>query len=192
MTDTRVERDLRLLAAELDAGVARMDVSEIVAARLNAGERRTFRVRRLVAVAIVLAVTVVAVPPARGAVARVWRFGADRIHVGDAPSHPSGASLPNLGTRVTVDEAAQRFPVVVPGGRFARPDSTWFDARAGGQVSLVYGEGEQVRLLVQEYPGDGRIMVDKYIKYEDQAEAVHGDGFRGVFIHGPPHTVVYE
>jgi len=134
----------------------------------------------------------VAVPPARAAVARVWRFGADRIHVGDAPSHPSGAALPNLGTRVTVEGAAQRFPVVVPGGRFSRPDSAWFDARGGGQVSLVYGEGGPVRLLVQEYPGDGRIMVDKYIKYEAQAEAVQGDGFRGLFIHGPPHTVVYE
>src|SRR5262245_54787989 len=177
MTNTRVERDLHLLAYELDAQVASLDVSGRVSARLRVPKRRPFRVRRLVAVAIVAAVTVVVVPPARAAVVRVWQFGADRIHVGAPPSRPAGGSLPNLGARMTTGEVAQRFPVVVPGGRFARPDSTWFDARAGGQVSLVYGKGEKIGLLVQEYPGDGRIMVDKYVKYEDQAEAVQGDGF---------------
>jgi hypothetical protein len=141
-----------------------------------------------------------ATPPARAAIAEVLRFGSERISREEAPPArrvlppaTPGAPLPDLGTRTTLAEARRRLVVVAPTAPgYAVPDEVWFAPVPGGRVSLVYDpRGGRAQLLLQQFGGDGRTSVRKYLDDGTDAEAVRIGGEQGVFLSGDAHAVWY-
>jgi hypothetical protein len=203
-----LEADLRAFAHDLDAGLGDRDLSGAVTTRLTTPpsvaplRQRTHR-RRGVAVALVAGIVLtatVAIPPARAAIADFFDIGVVRIHEGPPPRAPATGGPLLLGAPTTLEAARAQMPVVVPTLRgFRTPDGIWFDSKAGGVTSLAYrarpglpaSEHTGVGLLVQEFRGDGRGMLNKYLT-NSHAQAVMIGSDQGVFISGGDHSLFYE
>lgn len=199
-----IERDLRALRRELDAGLGDVDLSQAVTSRLIAASRprprRGVR-RRRTAIALVATagVTVVAaVPPARAAIGRVFNLGAVSVRDERPPSTVTTGQL-NLGKRATLEEARAVMPVVVPTANGLKaPDEVWLDDVGGGQVSLVYRARSGlppaghtgIGLLIQEFAGDGREVIRKYLANGGRATRVTIGSGEGVFVRGD-HAIFY-
>jgi hypothetical protein len=219
--DVRLENDLRGLRSDLDARIGRRDLSAAVIERLTPlgptpvvpyvprTRARRSRLRVAVLVLIVAALAVVAIPPARAAVARLLRIGGEEIHRdkpppsrATVPTPTPGVPLPDLGDRVTLEAARRRIPVVVPTEPgLGSPDEVWLNETGGGRVSLVYNARAglpaaphtgAVGLLLQEFGGDGTVAVTKYLSIGTDVEPVAIDPYHGVFLSGAHHAVWYN
>jgi hypothetical protein len=203
-----LEADLRALTSELDAELGDLDLSTTVTRRIRARSApkpaRPGRLRRRLAVAFVATAaiaTTAAVPSARAAVTNFLDVGVVRVHHEPAPGPVSPTADLQLGERTTLAEARAQFPVVTPSaGGLGTPDEVWLTRVGGGGVSLVYRAGPglppaehtRIGLLVQEFAGDGRTVVNKYLSGENSEQPVTINGERGVFISGGNHVLFYD
>jgi hypothetical protein len=205
-----VETELRAYAHELDVALGEVDLSsavmrrvELPAARVRSRERLRRRRRLVVAlVAAVAATAVLAIPSARAAVTNFFDIGAVRVHEEPPPVAPAASGALRLGEPTTLDGARALMPVVMPTtDGLAAPDEVWFDAKAGGVTSLVYRAGpglpearhtDGIGLLVQEFTGDSRPFIAKYVTSDAQARRVAIGLYEGVFLSGDDHALFYE
>lgn len=182
--------------------------------RLAAGERahperRWLRPLALAAAVVVAVVALVlAIPPARQAVADL--FGLGGVTIQQVPTTvPAGApprtTLPadvddlGLGTRVTLDEARRlaASPIAVP-AELGEPDAV-FASTANGHpiVTLVYSPRPglpaapqtTVGLLVTEFAGRFAPYIEKQVG-PGQAERITVAGQPALWVDGP-HTLIY-
>jgi hypothetical protein len=192
-----LERELRGLAGSVDWPEA-PDVASAVARR--AGERRPRprpRRRRLaIAVAVVLAalLAVLAVPPARTAVLDWLGIGAARIvRVDELPSLAPEPGLEILGDRVSIDGATARagFPFARPPRDEPSPDE--IRVAPGIRVSYVWRDGNRVRLLITQFPGNvgDPGLLKKLVGASTRMEQLEVDGHPAVWLEGGPHVVYF-
>lgn len=202
-----LERDLRDLGAALDFPPT-PDVATAVRRRLAAEARpapRLSRRRALVLAFAVLAVAVgavMAVPPARTAILD-W-LGLRGVRIERTPTAPSAGTTTTrglsdaelaLGERVTLAEARRRarYPILVPPASLGDPDAVYFDPAApGGQVSFVYRDGDEIRLLVSEFRASvEEEFIEKSAGPGTRIEAVAVNGQPGWWLEGEPHEFFY-
>ncbi|MDQ3857484.1 MAG: hypothetical protein M3327_03415, partial [Actinomycetota bacterium] len=158
----------------------------------------------LVLALAVLAVAVgavMAVPPARTAVLE-W-LGLRGVRIERTPISPSPGTTTrglreaelSLGERVTPREARRRarYEVLVPPASLGDPDAVYFDPIGpGGQVSFVYREGDQIRLLASEFrAGVREEFIEKSAGPGTRIESVGVNGARGWWLEGEPHEFFY-
>ena len=203
-----LESDLRALTRDLDADLGELDLSDAVTRELRAQSgpvqpRLRPRRRRLAVVlvaSLVIALTA-AIPSARAAVTNFLDIGVIRVHPEPPPGPVSPTADLQLGERVTLDDARARMPVLVPTAEGLRsPDEVWLSGVGGGGVSLVYrarsglpaAEHTSVGLLVQEFLGNGRTAVSKYLTGQARVRPVTIDGEPGAFLSGGDHLLFYE
>jgi hypothetical protein len=203
-----MEAELRALAHDLDAELGELDLSTAVTRQLATPPsptrlRQRSRRRRL-AVALVAAIAITATaatPAARKGVTNFLDIGTVRVHDKPPPGPVSPTANLQLGDRTTLDAVRSRMPVVVPTVAGVRtPDEVWFGGGAGGGVSLVYrarpglpaAAHSGVGLLVQEFAGDARGFLNKYLRSDSRAQAVTIGSDEGVFLSGGPHYLFYD
>ena len=159
---------------------------------------RTRRLPRRLAVAIVVVVAavlaVLAVPPARTAVFDWLGIGGARItRVDELPPLPARRDFDVLGQRATLvaARAGAGFPLAEPPRDEPAPDEVRLVP--GMRVSYVWRKGDDVRLLVTQFPGragDPALLK----KLAGQGTVVHRlevDGDAAVWLEGGPHAVLF-
>lgn len=197
-----LERELRALGADLDFP-ATPDLVGAVRSRIaTAPPARPFRWRRPLVLALATLIVaigaVMAVPAARTAVLEwLGLRGVTIQHVPEERVVPPGGELA-LGERVTLAQARRNagFRVRVPRlDELGTPDAVYFSAAhaSGGYVSLVYGSGEDVHLLVTQFRA--RIdegLIQKSIAPGTTVERTSVRGASSAFwIEGEPHQIFY-
>jgi hypothetical protein len=203
-----LEADLRALTRELDADLGELALSDAVTRELRAQSGpvrpRVRPRRRRIAVVLVASIAVAAtaaIPSARAAVTNFLDIGVIRVHREPPPGPVSPTATLQLGERTTLDDARARMAVLVPtADGFRTPDEVWLTSVGGGGVSLVYrarpdlpaAEHTGIGLLVQEFAGDGRTAVHKYLTGTAGVRPVTIDAGEGVFISGGDHRLFYE
>lgn len=199
-----LEHDLRELGAAL-AFPPTPDVASAVRRRLEAEVRPPSRLERRRAFVVALAVLVVvigavmAVPPARTAILD-W-LGLRGVRIERTPTAPgttmrrlSEAEL-SLGERVTLREARERarYGILVPPDSLGEPDAVYFDPGApGGQISFVYRDGDDVRLLVSEFrAGIDEEFIQKSAGPGTRIQSVVVNRRPAWWLEGEPHEFFY-
>ena len=193
---TPLERELSALASSVDWPDG-PDVVPRVAARIADERPRPARRRRAAlacAVALVALVAALAVPPARTAILDWLGIGgAQIVRVDELPSLAPTPGLEILGVPVTLDEARARagFRFAPPPGDEPSPDEVL--VAPGTRVSYVWRDGDRVRLLVTQFPGDATDpgLVKKFVSAGTRIEEVTVDGNRGLWLEGGPHAVLF-
>lgn len=193
---TPLERELRALASSVD-WADEPDVASLVAARLADERPRPARPRRLalaVAVALVALLAALAVPPARTAILDWLGIGGARItRVDELPSLSPTPGLEILGDRATIGEARARagFRVAAPPDDEPPPDEVLL--APGVRVTYVWRDGDRVRLLVTQFPGDATDpgLVKKFAASGTRLEELEVDGYRALWLEGGPHAVLF-
>jgi hypothetical protein len=178
---TELEQRLTALAPLVDFPPTPA-VAEAVARRL----RRRRIALAAAAVALAAIVLALAVPPARTALLRLFRVGSEEIHLVDTLPQARPIAPLDLGARLPLERAEEVaglravVPEEEPDAVYARP----------GELTLVYGSLDRVRLLVSERPPGGFPFVKKVVAPDSKIEHVTVGGEDGFWISGPPH--VYE
>jgi len=200
-----LERDLRDLASYVAFPEA-PDVAARVMGSLAAGPRRRRAPRWRLAAAVALALlvaagTVLAVPPARRAVADLLGLrGATVTRVDRLPAVPPTRLPLRLGDRVALERAAalSGLPVLVP-RELGAPDRAY--VQGGGQaasLALVWSpRGPLPRtpetglgLLLLEVRGAGEVeFAKKFAGPGTTVERVEVDGAPAIWVGGAPHVV---
>jgi len=162
-----------------------------VAARLRTPRpaRRRLLLVALAALALAL-LAALAVPSARTAILELFRLdGATIRRVDRLPPVPPRAAL-RLGELVSLAQARQRvpFPVLVP-QELGEPDGVYL---LGEVVSLLYGDEDDVRLLLTEFRGSSTPeFVKKAAAGATSIQRVVVGGEPGYWIEGAPHSVLF-
>ena len=193
---TGLERELRDLATSVywpDAP----DVAPLVTSRVaGVRPRRLPRRRFAMALAVVLAalLAVLAVPPARTAILDWLGIGgASIVRVDELPAVSPTPGLEILGEPATLEEARTRagFAFADPPGDERRPDRILLEP--GMRVTYVWREGDAVRLLVTQFPGEATDpnVVKKLVASRTRVEEVDVEGHRAVWLEGGPHAVLF-
>jgi hypothetical protein len=144
--------------------------------------------RRPVAVALAVLVVaigaVLAVPPARTAILDwLGLRGVSIVRVDELPPTPAVERL-DLGRQVTLEEARRAAPwMLVPDDE---PDSVYIGP---GNVSLLWGTPDRVRLLLTEFRGQA--LIEKLIEPGTRVERVTVDGKPGAWL-DQPHVVIFK
>jgi len=145
-------------------------------------------------VALVVAV-VAAVPPARSAVLDLLGFGSVRI-VREEPS-PFASALA-LGEPATLEQARERFPVVLP-EELGEPDGVYLTEHPAVRVDLVYREREGIpsssntgaAVLVTEFRAVAEPLIEKTAGQGATVERLTVGGDPAFFISGDEHGFAY-
>ena len=190
---TELERALVTLGRDLDVPQT-PDVAPAVLARLERGpQRRPPRLRVVVALAVLAALTAtLAIPEARSALLRILHIGAERIElVDELPEVAVQHDLEFvLGERVTLEEARRRAGFALR-ELDEPPDRVYLGDR--GTVWFLYGTPERVRLLVAQTSQlrlDAPLVLKKLAGPQTQVVEVEVDGSAGFFLDGEPHLVL--
>ena len=197
---SELERALVALGRDLDVPDA-PDVVPAVLQRLEprghsrgawlAGRRRLALVVALVALALIAAA--LAVPDARSALFRFLSIGGERIELVDELPEVARDPLElelTLGERISLAEARRVLGFDLRELE-ERPDRVFLGER--GTVWFVYGEPENVRLLVAQtrlLHVDEQLLLKKLAGPGTDVEPVLVDGARGFFISGQWHIVM--
>jgi hypothetical protein len=186
-----LERTLAGLAREVDVPPA-PDLAGAVAARLT--PRRAYR-RRLLLVALaalVLVGAVLAIPPARSAIGRLFGFGGVEIRrVDSLPPVTLQAPL-DLGELTTLTAAQREVFFNVLTSKTYPPERVYLGSTpAGGRVSFLYGPRSHPRLLVTEFLARTMPFAAKLAGPGTVVERVSVDGRPGVWVHGSPHVFYF-
>jgi hypothetical protein len=194
---TELERALSELGARIDFPET-PDLAARVRAQLSGPERppRWTRRRLLALVLALLAVAagaVLAVPPARTAILEWLGISGARIELVDSlPEVPPRGRLA-LGERVSLEEARERAPYRVLVPALVKPDEVYFrEPPPGGEVTLLYGSSEEVRLLFTQFRASSLELIKKAAAPDTRIEPVIVNGGRGFWLEGEPHVVVYR
>ena len=125
----------------------------------------------------------------------------------DATMHPPtpAATLERfagLGDRTTLAAVRRHMPALTPTAEnLSKPDQVRFESSNGPHASLLYRsrnglpeipDAGGAGLLIEEFLGDGRTMVHKYLSDRSVAEPADINGSPGVYLSGGPHLVFYE
>lgn len=189
---TEIELQLVNLGRELDVP-ATPDVVSAVLRRIE--PRRARRRGWLLAIAVALVAALgatLAIPQARSAFLRILHIGGEEIHIVDKLPPLKPVATFDSGERVSLAEARRRvgFKVLVPEGK---PDAVYIKDYAttgvlGGEVTLVYGTPEQVRLLITERHANVDYRLAKKVAAPDtRIDFVQVRGADGLFLSGKPH-----
>ena len=191
-----LERELRALATAVD-WPAEPDVAATLAGRLT--ERRPARPRRrrvaIVAVVLLAALlAVLAVPPARTAILDWLGIGGARIvRVGELPPLPALQDFDVLGQRTTLAgaRAGTGFAFADPPRDEPTPDEVRL--APGLRVSYVWRDGDEVRLLITQFPGrvGDPALVKKLAGQGTVVDRFELDGDPAVWLEGGPHAVLF-
>ncbi len=196
-----LERELRGLGGQLEFPPT-PDIAGAVGRRLAEAPRRGFAFRRALVLGLALLAVavgaVMAVPQARTAILE-W-LGLRGVTIERVPTQPRAPEADEsnlaLGEPVTLSAARARagFRVRVPALEGYREPDGVFVRRPGdgGQVALVYREGEAVRVLVLQL----RARLDEQLIHKSAGpqttiEEVTVGGEDGFWIAGEPHEFVY-
>lgn len=195
---TPLERELYTLSGVIDWPEA-PDVAARVMARTSASAERPRPVRRrryALALAVVLAalLAVLAVPPARTAIFDWLGVGGARIvRVDELPAVSPTPGIELLGDPATLEEARSR-----AGFEFAAPPTDERDpdrilVAPGMRVTYVWRDGDRVRLLVTQFPGDATDpgLVKKLVSSATSIDTSDLDGRRALWLEGGPHVVLF-
>jgi len=193
---TPLERELQALSGAIDWPEA-PDVAARVVARTSAGRPRPLRRRRFaLAFAVVLAalVAVLAVPPARTAIFDWLGIGGARIvRVDELPAVSPTPGIELLGEPMSLDEARMRagFAFADPPEGEREPDRIL--VAPGMRVTYVWRDGDDVRLLVTQFPGDATDpgLVKKLVSSATSIDMADLDGRRALWLEGGPHVVLF-
>jgi len=119
-----------------------------------------------------------------------------------AAAAPDLSRFASLGHRTSLANMRRRMPVLVPtADDLSRPDQVRFDSSNGLHASLLYRwrpglpeipHADGAGLVIEEFVGDGRTMVRKYLSDRTVAEPVDVNGNPGVYLSGGTHLVFYE
>ena len=158
----------------------------------------------LVTVALILLVTVFAVPDVRTAAAEFLHLrGIDIFPVPSVPATATGAPLPLSGERVTLDEARRRvhFTIRIP-AELGAPDDVFVETSGTTErVTLAYREragipqSQQIGVaaLVGEFRGTlEEVLLGKAAGPGTKIEPVSISGARGFWLEGEPHLFFYR
>jgi hypothetical protein len=195
-----LERDLRALGAAVEFPPTPPLAAAVQARIATAPTARVVAWRRPVALALVALAAavgaVMAVPSARTAVLEwLGLRGVSIVRVPETRPVPPGGDLA-LGDEVTLAEARRSadFRIRLP-RELGEPDAVFFSASEapGGHLSLVYGSGEEVELLLTQF----RARIDeeflqKTVGPRTTAERVTVQRSSPAFwIEGEPHEIFY-
>ena len=195
---SELERRLRELGRELDFPETPALAPAVTTRLRETRPRGVFLRRRLLVVALALVAVaiaaVLAVPPARTALLELFGLrGATIERVERLPAVRPPGDL-DLGTRVSLAKARERadFPIVVP-REYGDPDGTYVrPTSAGVMVSLLWGDEENVRLLLTQFRGSSEApLVKKLGAQATRIESVTVGGEPGYWIEGAPHAVLF-
>jgi hypothetical protein len=194
VSDQRLEAELRDLGSVLSWPEPK-DVAPGVSQRLRAGRRRWSSGKwTLVAAALVLllaAGSLSALPNVRRAVADWLGLPGVRIErVESGRVLPSPAVTPELGSRVSVAEAAAAvsFDLVRP------PQPRGLEIYLDGDAVTYVRRAQSgdIELLITQFEGMlDRVLVDKVVPPGSRLRSVVIGGRQGYWIAGDPHTVLY-
>jgi hypothetical protein len=197
---TDLEARLRAYGAELRDSLRTDDLSIRVVAAVRISPRPRRRLSRTVRIAIVAAAIFVLLASASYAGYRVFFVaGPVTVHTEPSPDLAIGTRL-RLGAPVHLGDPRLRIPVVTPHvGWIDSAPEVWFDEAASDQVSLTLPPERAlpeigtsgVGLLIQEFDGDGREAIRKYVTTSTRTETVQIGGRPGVFLSGGEHTLFY-
>ena len=185
-----LERELRELSSAI-AVPATPDLTEVVHARVRTTRPAPAWPRRIVVLALVLAIVVVAglaVSPARTAILRFFGIGAVQIELVDRlPAVEPSVPLA-LGSEIDPSQAP--FPIL-RSDLLGDPDAVY---ASGEVVTLLYGSSERVRLLVTEIGHSALApqIAKKIVAGTTNTRFVDipGSTGPGIWIEGAPHVVV--
>jgi hypothetical protein len=184
---TELERELRLLAAE----VAAPPTPDFVPAVIARIERRRRRVRigaALGLAALALGVAL-AVPPARSAVLRLFHLGGVTVErVDTLPAASDRALGRSLGRRLPLAtaERAVGFRLLLPAG--AAPP----DARVrNGLASVVLARGDVPFVLSEFRAAGGYDLLKKVVADATQVTPVRVGTSPGLWVAGSPHLLFF-
>ena len=193
-SDRRLEAELRDLGTVLSWPEPK-DVAPGVSQRLRSGRRGwSSRKWTLAAAALVLLLAVgslSALPDVRRAVAEWLGLPGVRIErVEGGRDLPSPAVTPELGSRVSVAEAAAAVSFDLVGPPRIRGLETYLD---GDAVTFVRrAPNGDIELLVTQFDGTlDRELVGKVLPRGSRLRGVVIGGRQGYWIAGDPHTVLY-
>jgi hypothetical protein len=195
---TPLERELVALASDVEWPEAPdMAVAVVRAVREQPHARARRLPRRLaVAIAVVLAavLAVLAVPPARTAVFDWLGIGGARItRVDELPPLPARRDFDVLGQRTTLvaARAGAGFPLAEPPRDEPAPDEVRLVP--GMRVSYVWRRGDDVRLLVTQFPGrvGDPALLKKLAGQGTVVRRLEVDGDGAVWLEGGPHAVFF-
>jgi hypothetical protein len=183
-----LEAQLVALGRELEVPAAPNLVPAVME---RIGPRRARRRTWLLAVALVLVAALaatLAIPSARSAFLRILHIGGEEIRIVDELPPLEPAPGLDLGERVSLAEARRRVPfrVLVPEDE---PDAVYFRPLGrSGEVTLLYGTLEQVKVLIMQRPGRfDSGFVKKIAARDTKVEFVPVGTASGVFLSGKPH-----
>jgi hypothetical protein len=195
---TRLERELAALGRGVEWPET-PDVAAAVARSVREAPRdRSFRRRRrlAVAVAVFLAalLAVLAVPPARTAIFDWLGIGGARIvRVDELPPLPARRDFDVLGrpTTLVAARAGAGFPLAEPPRDEPAPDEVRLSP--GLRVSYVWRRGDDVRLLVTQFPGriGDPALLKKLAGQGTVVDRFEVDGDAAVWLEGGPHAVLF-
>lgn len=196
---SELERELRALGRET-AFPAGPDLVEPVLAELGrrARYRPAWSVRRrplLVAFGVLaLAVAAaLAVPPARSALAELFRVGGATIErVETLPdTQPNARLVPGRPLALAEARARAGFRIRTPAG-CRHCDAVVYDGTIpGGRVTLVWPD-ERPRLFLMQFQGEATPYVEKLASPRTGVRAVSVDGVSGYWVAGSPHAVIFR
>jgi hypothetical protein len=195
---SELERDLRALAREVELP----EMPDLVpgvrrALEQTARRRPAWLSRRPVAVAVAVSALAVAaalaVPPARSALADLFRIGGAEIERVDTlpQTQPNARLAP--GRPLALDEARERagFRIRTP-ARCAHCDSVLYDDTIpGGRVTIVW-PGRRPRLFLMQFRGEAIPYVAKLATPRTALRSVSVDEMAGYWVAGSPHAVVFK
>ena len=162
------------------------------------------------AVVLLAAAVLVALPGTREAVARRLGLRGIGVELGGPPpptvtTTPGGRLELGLGDRVTLEEARRRvdWPVLVPAAAgLGRPDAVYVNEAvpSGGRVDLVYrarpglppSPFTDVGLLITEFQGQPTPEFLKKVTAMGVVEEVTVGGEPGYWFSGEPHFFTYQ
>lgn len=194
MPDERLEAELRALGPVLSWPEPK-DVAPAVSQRLRAGRRewgsRKWALVAAAALVLVVAASLTALPGLRRAVADWLGLPGVRVErVESGRDLPSPAATPELGSRVSLAEAAAAVPYDLVRPQRVRNLEVYLD---GDAVTFVRrAPSGDIELLLTQFEGtlDGE-LVRKVLPPGSRLRSVVIGGRQGYWIAGDPHTVLY-
>ncbi|HEY7628272.1 MAG TPA: DUF4367 domain-containing protein [Ilumatobacteraceae bacterium] len=197
--DAEMISALKSLGESLDASPP-SDVVSNVRAAIDAEAKRRRKRRWRGAAAVAATASTLLIPGVRTAVAHRFGIGGVKVHeISPAETVPPVGTAFALGQRVDLDEARSAVDyhvLVAPGPDLPRPTVY---LRDNGIVSFVYpatstlppSPGTDVGLIITEFSGDSRDIIEKFLNNTTDVEQLTVNGAHALWITRGDHFVFF-